>query len=68
MPHHRDVHPDSVEGCYNCKLLGIKFNGLHQMKVMREAGTSGKEIAKENRENFRKKKGYDPVSASERWI
>lgn len=69
MPHHRETHPEHVDGCYNCKLMGIKFNGMVSLKTMREAGTSGKEMAKENIEAFRKNNnGKDPVSATERWI
>lgn len=68
MPHHREVHPEDKDGCYNCKLLSTRWNGLASMKNMREAGVTGRSLAKENIENFRKEKGYDPVSASERWI
>jgi len=68
MVKHRGEHPEAVDGCYACKISGIRWNGMVSLKSMREEGTTGAAMAKENRENFIRDKGYEPYSASERWI
>jgi hypothetical protein len=67
---HREKHPESEIGCYNCKLLSLKFNGLVALDAMRKYGQTERQFTRENIETFRKEKGYDPVRADgkDRWI
>jgi hypothetical protein len=67
---HRDKHPENVDGCYNCKLLSLRFNGMCALAAQRDYGKTEREITKENIESFRERKGYDPVRADgkDRWI
>lgn len=65
---HQKKHPNlDVDGCFGCKISGVRFNGVVSMRAMREAGTSGAEVAKENRENFINDHGYEPVPADDRY-
>lgn len=59
------VEPEPFEPS---KLDSVKINGLYAFARQRDYGKTGREMARENRETFRKEKGYDPVSATERWI
>ena len=39
MAHHRDVHPDDVDGCFGCKVLGIGYDSHVTTRTTRdEAG------------------------------
>lgn len=67
---HVERHPEFVDGCYNCKLLNVGFNGLHALEASRKYGKTDREMTRENVESFRERKGYDPVRADgkDRWI
>jgi len=32
MAHHKDFHPQAVEGCFGCKGLSIGYDGKHLTK------------------------------------
>lgn len=71
MVKHQETHPDlDVEGCFSCKISNVRFSGVVGLRVMREYGKTGREMARDNIENFRKRKGYDPVPAGDkyRWL
>jgi len=71
MVKHAETHPSlDVEGCFGCKISNVRFAGLVSMKVLRDYGKTGREVAKENIEEFRKRKGYDPVPVGDksRWL
>ena len=65
---HLEDHPEIIDGCYPCKIGSVRFNGVYSLARMREAGVTGRQLGKENRENFKKERGYEPYSATERWI
>ena len=68
MAKHIEDHPEHVEGCYACKLTGVRFGGLYSFKLHRENGTTEAGMFKENVKEFKKRKGYEPYTTSERWI
>lgn len=48
----------------------IMVNGLTAFRAQSDHGQTGREVAKETREMFRARKGYDPVrvDGKDRWI
>ena len=36
MALHTDHHPQPVDGCFGCKVLGIGYDGKHTTRLVRE--------------------------------
>ncbi len=62
-----ETHPRlNVPDCFGCKVSNVKFHTV-KLRIQNASGMTGNEMAKENRENFKRDKGYYPESAK-RWI
>jgi len=59
---HRDKHPTPVDGCYNCKLLGV---GVHtyNLGVYREMGTTEVKEREDSLRRFEQERGYPAEKA-----
>ena len=48
MVKHAETHPAlDVDGCYGCKIAGVRLGGLARMKQEREAGVTQSQLGRE---------------------
>lgn len=64
---HAQTHPHlDVDGCFGCKVTGVRLGGLSRLKQERRLGMTQSEIGRENVERFRKDNpGKEPYSYKE---
>lgn len=67
---HAETHPSlDVEGCYGCKIAGVKFGGLYRMANDRREGVTQKDRGREIIEAAKRDgREIERVGKGARWI
>lgn len=56
--HQQRVHPSPKEGCYGCKIAGVRWGGLPRLRADNSGGYTQAELAREIHQGARDK-GHD---------